>query len=287
MIKQLVVTQMENEKELDMAETTQWTIDGQRGHITVREWPNEHAQWLAVLAHGYGEHIGRYDHVAEALRQAGAAVVGPDHRGHGLSEGDRAVIEDFEEVVTDVHTVTLHALEKYSGLPVILIGHSMGGMIAGRYGQRYGQELTALVLSGPMFGSRGLVEQLLSLATIPDIPLDPAALSRDPSVGEAYASDPLVWHGPFKRSMVEAMKRELDTIEAGPSYGNLPLLWIHGELDPLVPLAATRPVIEHLHGTHFEEHIYPGAFHEVFNETNRAEVIADVIDFAQRMLVQK
>ncbi len=270
-----------------MPETTQWTIDGQHGRITVQEWPNEHAQWLAVLAHGYGEHIGRYSHVAEALRQAGAAVVGPDHQGHGKSEGERALIEDFEEIITDLHTVTQQALEKYSGLPVVLIGHSMGGMIAARYGQRYGNELVALVLSGPMFGSRAMVEQLLSLDPIPDIPLDPAVLSRDTSVGEAYASDPLVWHGPFKRPMLEAMKRELDTIETGPSYGNLPLLWIHGELDPLVPLAATRPVVEHLRGTRFEEHIYPGALHEIFNETNQDEVIADVIAFVQRVLFQK
>lgn len=91
----------------DMGESTQWTIDGQRGHISVREWPNEHALWLAVLAHGYGEHIGRYDHVAQALRQASAAVVGPDYRGHGTSDGERAVIEDFEEVITDLHAVTL------------------------------------------------------------------------------------------------------------------------------------------------------------------------------------
>ncbi len=151
-----------------MRETMQWAINGQRGRINVREWPNEHAQWLAVLAHGYGEHIGRYSHVAEAFRQAGAAVIGPDHQGHGTSEGERVAIEDFEDVVTDLHTVTLRASEKYHHLPIVLIGHSMGGMIAARYGQRYGNELAALVLSGPMVGARALVEQLLSLDPIPD-----------------------------------------------------------------------------------------------------------------------
>jgi len=70
-----------------MTEIMQWTSDGQRGYIRVREWPNERAQWLVVLAHGYGEHIGCYDHVAEALRQAKASVVGPDHR---VTERQRA-----------------------------------------------------------------------------------------------------------------------------------------------------------------------------------------------------
>ncbi len=136
-------------------------------------------------------------------------------------------------------------------------------------------------------GARALVEQLLSLDPIPDLPLDPNALSRDASVGETYASDPLVWHGSFKRLMLASMKCELDTIDAGSSYGNLPLLWIHGELDPLIPVASTRPVIEFLRGSSFEEHIYPGAQHEVFNEINRAEVLADVVSFVQRMLFQK
>lgn len=267
-----------------MAEAMQWTINGQRGRINVREWSNDNAQWLAILAHGYGEHIGRYDHVAQALRQAGAAVAGPDHLGHGTSDGERAVIEDFEDAITDLHDVMLQASEKYPHIPVVLIGHSMGGMIAARYGQRYNNELAALVLSGPMVGGRAVVEQLLALDPIPDIPLDPAALSRNPAVGEAYANDPLVYHGPFKRPMLAAMKQELDTIDAGPSYADLPLLWVHGEMDPLIPVVTTRPVIEYLRGTHFEEHIYAGAFHEIFNETNQDEVIADVVSFIKHIL---
>src|SRR3989442_714339 len=237
------LTRWKTQRSFDMGETMQWAIDGQHGRINVREWPNEHAQWLAVLANGYAEHIGRYNRVDEECRQAGAAVVGPDHQGHGTSEGERVVSEDFEDVIPDLHTVTLRASEKYPHLPVVLIGHSMGGMIAARYGHRYGNELAAIVLSGPMVGAPALLEQLLSLDPIPDLPLDPNALSRDASVGEAYASDPLVWHGSFKRPMLAAMKRELDTIDAGPSYGDIPLLWIHGELGPLSPGASTLPVI--------------------------------------------
>jgi alpha-beta hydrolase superfamily lysophospholipase len=262
----------------------EWMLDGRHGQVFVQERPNERATWLALLAHGYGEHIGRYEHVAAALQAAKAAVVGPDHEGHGRSAGQRAVITDFEDVVDDLHDVAQRTAARYAGLPQVLIGHSMGGLIAVRYAQRYGSELGALVLSGPALGARALVEQLLTLETIPDTPLDPSVLSRDPAVGTAYATDPLVWHGPFQRPMLQAMAAALDAVEAGPSLGDLPTLWVHGEADQLVPLAATRPLIEHLRGTRFEEHIFAEAQHEVFNEINRDEVLRVVIDFVRRAL---
>jgi alpha-beta hydrolase superfamily lysophospholipase len=262
----------------------EWMLDGRHGHVVVQEWPNARASWLALLAHGYGEHIGRYAHVAAALQAAGAAVVGPDHEGHGRSAGQRAVITDFEDVVTDLHAVAQRTAARYAGLPKVVIGHSMGGLIAMRYAQRYGRELAALVLSGPMFGARGLVAQLLALETIPDVPLDPSVLSRDAAVGTAYAADPLVWHGPFQRPMLQAMAAALDAAEAGPALGNLPTLWVHGEADQLVPLAATRPLIEQLRGTRFEEQIFAEAQHEVFNEINRDEVLGVVVNFVHRAL---
>lgn len=268
-----------------MASVKEWTLEsGKGGERYVREWPNEKAGWIAVLCHGYGEHIGRYDHVADALRHIGAVVVGPDHEGHGRSEGERALIDDFEAVVEDLHTVAAKTAQAHPELPMALIGHSMGGMIAARYAQRHGKELAALVLSGPMFGAREMLSQLALMDPIPEIPLDPGVLSRDPSVGEAYANDPLVWHGAFQRQTVEAMLAGLDAVEAGPSLGDLPMMWIHGQSDMLVPIDGTRPAIERLKSSVYEEKIYPGAMHEVFNETNKDEVIGDVIRFLKRFL---
>lgn len=270
-----------------MASAQDWTLQSANGgERHVREWPNPKADWIALLAHGYGEHIGRYDHVADALHAAGAAVFGPDHEGHGRSAGEQALIADFDAVIDDLHAVAVRAGKKHPGRPVVLIGHSMGGMIAARYGQRFGRELAALVLSGPMFGTWELLKQLLAMDPIPEFPLDPATLSRDPAVGQAYAADALVWHGGFKRTMLKAMTVAMEAAEAGPTLGDLPTLWIHGEADPLVPLDATRPMMAHLRGKHFKEKIYPGAKHEVFNEINRDEVIGDVIAFIRKALVQ-
>ncbi|MCW4355241.1 lysophospholipase [Hoyosella sp. YIM 151337] len=260
-----------------MTDYREWNFDGHGGSIYARSWDNSGAKFCALLCHGYGEHIGRYDHVAEALVDAGAEVHGLDHRGHGKSAGERVLITDYEEVVDDVHALAGQVNQR--NLPVVLIGHSMGGMIATRYAQRYGDELTALVLSGPVLGQWDAAASLLAAAEIPDVPIDPATLSRDPDVGRVYQDDPLVWHGKFKRTTLEALLRCIDTINDAGSLGRLPTLWVHGEEDALVPLDGTRFGIDKIRGARFSDKIFPGARHEVFNETNKSEVLRDVIDF--------
>ncbi|TYB47284.1 alpha/beta hydrolase [Nonomuraea sp. PA05] len=267
-----------------MAESREHTFTGTRGGNTVREWPHERPRYLAILVHGYGEHIGRYEYVADRLVHHGAAVYGLDHMGHGKSEGDRVLVEDFEDVVTDVHAVEEHARKEHPGVPVVLIGHSMGGMIAARYAQRYASGLAALVLSGPVIGEWEAVRTLLAFEEPPDVPIDPGTLSRDPSVGAAYAADPLVWHGPFKRATLEAFATTLDTIAKGGTFGALPTLWVHGDDDQLVPLPASRAGIAAVRGGDLTERIYAGARHEVFNEVNKDEVLDDVTSFIDRAL---
>jgi alpha-beta hydrolase superfamily lysophospholipase len=267
-----------------MAESREWTYDGHDGTRVARTWPNSDARYVALLCHGYGEHIGRYEHVADHLAEHGAVVHGVDHVGHGKSDGERVLVDDYEQVVSDFHLLGEHAAESDPGLPVVLIGHSMGGMIAARYAQRYRDELAALVLSGPVLGRWDAAAALLALEEIPDTPIDPDTLSRDPAVGKAYVDDPLVWHGKFRRTTLEALARCVDTISAGGDLGDLPTLWVHGENDQLVPIDGTRTGIERLRGSRFREHVYPAARHEVFNETNRDEVLRDVTRFVDEAL---
>ena len=161
----------------------------------------------------------------------------------------------------------------------------MGGLIATRYAQRFGDELAALVLSGPAIGGNPDILALLELDPIPEIPIDPDVLSRDPAVGRAYAEDPLVWHGPFKRRTLQGLVAAMGAVAEGGTFGDLPTLWIHGELDQLAPLDATRPAIETIRGdAALEEHVYAGAQHEIFNEINQDEVIATVVEFIGRAL---
>ncbi|KMS70434.1 lysophospholipase [Streptomyces leeuwenhoekii] len=267
-----------------MADAREHVLTGTRGRITAREWPRPDPRYVVLLVHGYGEHIGRYEEVAGVLTGHGAAVFGPDHIGHGRSAGERVRIEDFEDVVTDVDAVADLARAAHPGLPVVLIGHSMGGLIAARYAQRHRERLAALVLSGPVIGDWELPRRLLALEEIPDTPINPAALSRDPAVGAAYAADPLVWHGPMKRPTLLAFVRTLAAVSEGGDVGRLPLLWLHGDDDRLVPLPGSRPGVERISGGALTERIYPGARHEVFQETNRAEVFADLTRFLDGVL---
>ena len=257
----------------------QHTLQGSEGEIHYRVWPNTDAARVVILSHGYGEHIGRYEHVAAALVERGAVVAGPDHLGHGQSGGERVLVADYEHVIDDLHALVETVTADHPGLPVVLVGHSMGGLIAARYAQRHGDGLTGLVLSGPVLGSWTQATDLLALDEIPDVPLDPSTLSRDDAVGAAYEADELVWHGPFKRTTLESLVAALETVAAAPPMGDLPTLWVHGEEDQLVPVGPSREGVAGLGLIGVREHVFPGARHEVFNETNQDEVIGEVADF--------
>ena len=222
------------------------------GRVQVRRWPAADPRRLIVLVHGYGEHIGRYAHVADALVARGTTVVGPDHVGHGRSAGERALVTSFEPIVDDLRSVVR---AERGDLPVVMVGHSMGGLIAIRYAQRHRADLTGLVLSGPAVGLGPVMQQWLAAPELPSDPLDATALSRDPAVGEAYAADPLVWHGGWKRPTLEAF----------------------------VAADQARPVVERLAGPNSEVHVLAGMRHEVFNELGKEEVIDLVASFAERV----
>src|SRR5215212_5909356 len=105
---------------------TESELQGARGRIVVHEWRGDDPRFVVLLSHGYGEHAARYDHVAQRFVTEGAAVYAPDHLGHGLSEGERAHVDDGEDFSSDLHLVAERARAEHPGVPVVLLGHSMG-----------------------------------------------------------------------------------------------------------------------------------------------------------------
>ena len=254
-------------------------LAGSHGRLFVRRWSVRSSVRVVVIAHGIGEHGGRYEHVAQRFADDGATVYAPDHAGHGRSGGEFGHIDDIERLADDLGLVVDLARQENPGLPLVQVGHSLGGLITTRYLQRNGTDgLAALVLSGPFYGNPAY-EALLGMDPLPEVAIDTAVLSRDPAVGEAYAADELVYHGSGDRQTLAAIFDAVAAVKSGPKLDAVPICWVQGEADPLALLDVTQAEVERLHGPEFEAHVYPGAMHEVFNETNKEEVLDDVSAF--------
>lgn len=259
-------------------------FDGAEGDIAYRRWrAHDNPTRVVLIAHGYAEHGGRYRHVADALAERGAVVYAIDHIGHGRSAGERALVVDFSHVVEDLHTLAEIAAADHPGLPLVLIGHSMGGLIVGRYAERWPESVGGVVFCGAVIGDWQWAREVLSEPELPSIAFDPAALSRDPAVGRAYADDPLVYHGQYKRRLLEAEVIALDDFARDLDRLTMPILLLHGTDDPLVPYQPSLQAVEEMPAGDKTVRLLDGARHEVLNETNRDEVIAILAAWIDRV----
>ncbi len=259
-------------------------FQGTEGRVFYRRWDSGGVPVrIVLLVHGYGEHGGRYSHVAAALNGRGAVVYADDHLGHGRSDGERALITDFEHVVEDLHALVGIARGDHSRLPVVLVGHSMGGLLAGRLAQRWPDEVAGVAFCGAVIGDWQWARDVLAQPELPHIPFDPTALSRDPEVGASYAADPMVYHGQYKRGLLEAEVVALDRFQRGVGRLTMPVLMLHGTEDPFVPYERSLQAVRDMSTSDVTVHLYPGARHEVLNETNRGEVIGHLSDWIDRI----
>lgn len=259
-----------------MKQSDGW-LQGSHGTVYYRRWVEAAPiRRIVLVIHGYAEHGGRYAHVAEALTAVGAAVYAGDHAGHGRSDGERALITDFERAVDDLRRLAGIARAEHPGVPLVLVGHSMGGLLAGRFAQRWPEEVAGVAFCGAVIGDWAWARRVLAQPELPYIEFDPAALSRDPAVGVAYASDPLVYHGQYKRGLLEAEVAALDRFQADIGRLDMPVLFLHGSEDPFVPHERSLQAVRDMATDDVTIRTYQGARHEVLNESNRAEVIADL-----------
>lgn len=239
------------------------------------------ARAVVLIVHGISEHSGRYEAVAQQLAAAGFHVVAYDHRGHGQSAGRRTYVDSFDELVDDLED-HLREVRKL-GLPVVLLGHSMGGLIATAYAVSTRPQPHYLVLSAPALGAEvpswqrvgaPYVSNLAPKLFLPS-PMPTSVLSRDPDVIEAYEQDPLIKPGATARMGAELL-RTMETVGAQLANISVPTLVVHGADDELVPAAASVP-IDDVAGV--ERWELPGLRHEIFNEPEGPSVLTDVINW--------
>ena len=259
-------------------------FEGTEGKIRYQRWtPQDRPQRIVQIIHGYAEHGGRYGHVAAALTARGAVVYADDHIGHGRSDGERALITDFDHVVDDLHYLSAIAKSEYPDLPLILVGHSMGGLLAGLTAARWPNEVAGVAFCGSVLGDWEWLRSVLSGPELPDVPFDPLAISRDPAVGADYAADPLVYHGQYKRGLLEAEAEALDLFQQNIDELSMPILFLHGTEDPFVPYRRSLQAVEDMPALDKTIHILEGARHEVLNEINREEIIGYLTSWAERV----
>ena len=268
-------------------QTARRTLVGQRSLrlVYATSLPDTDPKAVVVLVHGYGEHMGRYAHVVEALVQRGYAVYTIDHRGHGGSEGVRAHVEHFDYFVADLDLLVQKAQAAYPDLPLCMIGHSMGGLIAVRYALRYQEKLACLVVTGAALQIGNDASPLLKklswlIATVaPQLgvaglkPGTESILSRDPTIQEAFDADPLCYKGKVKARMAYEMLSAGADTRKHMAQLTLPLLIMHGAEDKLTDPQGSVQLYEQARSADKTLKLWPGCRHELYNEPEKDEVI--------------
>jgi alpha-beta hydrolase superfamily lysophospholipase len=267
--------------------TLSWTLEhvaGPSGDVlATRQWPSGGRRKLGsvLIVHGLGEHSGRYDHVARRLASKGLDVHGFDLRGFGASAGRRAYVNRWSEFHDDVEARLAHVRGLSRGRPVVLYGHSVGGLVALGYVLSDRPKPDMLVLTAPALDSavpqwrRSLARALSGV--VPRLALsngfDASVLSRDPTVASNYVADPLTVHRSTVRLGAEAF-REQDRVRAALDTLTVPTLVLHGEEDQLIPPSASEPLAGL---ASVNRMTYPGLRHEIHNEPEWEAVLDDVV----------
>jgi alpha-beta hydrolase superfamily lysophospholipase len=247
--------------------------------------PDTQARAVVLLIHGLGEHSGRYAHVAAHLTQRGFAVYALDHYGHGKSDGHAGFVERFGVYLDGVDALLEKAGAEHPSLPVLLLGHSMGGLIAATWLLENQDAARACVLSGPALKTDQApaalllaLNRLLSalVPTLPMIQLDASGVSRDPAVVDAYVNDPLVFHGKLSARLIAELSATMDDTLSRAAEIHIPVFFMHGEEDLLTSPSGSQEMFANVGSADKTLKLYPGLYHEIFNEPEQDAVLADM-----------
>lgn len=266
-----------------MGKTMITSFDGTKLYLNQETKDTDKA--VAVIVHGLCEHQGRYDYMAGCLHKNGIGTYRFDHRGHGKSQGEDTYYGDFNEMLDDVNIVADLAIANHPGLPVFLIGHSMGGYAVALYGVKYPDKgLRGIVTSGALTHDYG------RLITSLPAGMDPhKKLPNELGAGVCSVAGVVEWYGQdpdnrktFTAGLCYALTDGINWFAGREKEFSYPVLMLHGEKDGLVSVRDTYGFFANAASKDRQMKIYGGLFHEIFNEYCRDEVIADVVGWIGR-----
>jgi acylglycerol lipase len=258
-------------------------------------WIPDTVRAAAILCHGLGEHSGRYEHVAAALKQHDIAAFALDHRGHGRSGGKRGHINTFSEYLGDLDAFRRQIDERFGDQPRFLIGHSMGGLIAATYAESHGAGLAGLILSSAALRvdvdapaiklALGRLFSKLLPGTTMSNGLDPNFVSRDPAVVAAYIADPLV-HDRVSARWFTEFTAAIEAVQAHAGDITIPVLVMQSSADRLVSPRGAQEFHDRLTVASKTLKSWDGFYHEMFNELpdDRAQAIDFMLKWIEERL---
>jgi len=258
-----------------------------------QEWTVASPKACVIIVHGFGEHSSRYPHVAERLNADNFSVYTYDQRHHGKSPGAMGDIESFDPLAGDLDEFVALVRTRVPEVPLFLFGHSMGGLVLALYVVRFSPDVRGLVFSSPGVkedGSIGPLQKFLAsvlakiLPKAPVLALDISGLSRIPEVVERYNADPLVYHGKIGARSGLSFMRAIGEVNERMNEIALPLFVQHGSDDRVVPVAAGEVLHAKVSSKDKLLKVYPGAYHEVFNDLGAEEFLDDTADWMKSRL---
>jgi len=255
-------------------------------NIFYRRWTPAEPRAVILLAHGLAEHSGRYDEFANFFADAGIATYAPDLPGHGKSDGERGYVRSFREFTDALGDMLAIVRRAHPDIPVVLFGHSMGGLIAADFLLQHQDEFVAAVLTGAAIkapkqpSAAALLVNKLIAAIMPRfgaMQLDAAAISRDPQVVSDYDSDPLVYRGKVSARLVNELFAAMNSVVTDAATLQLPLLIMHAGEDLLTSVDGSKLLHEKVGSGDKKLVIYEGLYHEILNEPERMTVMEDIL----------
>ena len=245
----------------------------------------------ALIIHGLNEHCGRYQHLASYLTDKGYAVYGLDFPGHGKSAGLRSYVDSYVDFIDPLETYLEMIHTWHPGLPVFLLGHSMGGVIGAAFLIDHQDRVSGAVLSGSLVKVPEYVSDFtlqvgkILAAVLPKfriIKLDAESVSRDPAVVQAYIDDPLVFTGKTTARISNEINNAIALVEKGGSKIKLPLLLLHGGADRLCDPSWSQYLHDLVSSQDKKLIIYDGLYHEIYNEPEADAVFADLLNWLEK-----
>ena len=283
-------------RDLILRHESQIALSGveQRYH---RKWLPPESSRVMVLVHGYAEHSGRYDEMAMYFAERDFAVHAYDQVGHGRTPGPRGHVDRFDRLLDELAHFLECVKRDHPGLPITLVGHSLGGLVVAATAAFRKPAVEQIVLSGALLqlaGENGGRRQSFRLAAARMVSavaprlaiatgLDTQGLSRDPEVIRRYEQDPFIGDRMSVR-FAAGMSQMVDAIRVAPEQIERPILILHGGADPICPAEGSRQLFAELApeiASRSAIEIYPDLRHEIFNEPERERIWQDMLRFVE------